>query len=258
MLADVVDLLRCPHCGAGLALEGAAVRCPAGHSFDVARQGYVTLATGPGDDGEMVVAREKFLQAGHFEPVATALAERVDSGPVVDLGSGPGDYLARVLGADRAGLALDSSPYALRRAARVHPRVGAVGCDVWRELPVRGEVAGTVIDVFSPRNGAEIARILRPGGTLVVVTPAQRHLAQLVDAFGLLMVDPSKQERLDAQLAPHLQRVDTTPLEFELTLAPEDATALVAMGPSAHHGGAQVREPIAVTASVELSVWRRL
>ena len=33
----------CPLCGAALTREGPAARCGNGHSFDVARQGYVHL-----------------------------------------------------------------------------------------------------------------------------------------------------------------------------------------------------------------------
>jgi 23S rRNA (guanine745-N1)-methyltransferase len=181
----------------------------------------------------------------------------VHAGPVVDLGAGTGGYVARALGADRAGLALDSSKHALRRAARAHARIGAVGCDVWRDLPVRDGAAATALSIFAPRNGPEIARILSPGGRLVAVTPSQRHLAELVEAFGLLTVDSRKRERLDEQLGPHLEREAVDALEFDLTLDPGAATALIRMGPSAHHVAAEADEPVNTTVSVELSVWRR-
>ena len=57
-------LFCCPLCGAPLAREDHAVRCPRGHSFDRARQGYVHLlppsqmhAKVPGDSKEMVDSR---------------------------------------------------------------------------------------------------------------------------------------------------------------------------------------------------------
>ena len=61
------------------------MRCGEGHSFDVARQGYLSLLAGEGtphagDTAEMVAARERFLGAGHFEPLAEALADRRRSG----------------------------------------------------------------------------------------------------------------------------------------------------------------------------------
>jgi len=253
VLADVLDLLRCPHCREGLGLEEAVVRCANGHAFDVARQGYVTLTTGPGDSAAMMAAREKFLQTRHYEPIAAALRRHVaGDDPVVDLGAGTGYYLALL---DRPGLAVDSSRYALRRAAKL-PRVGAVGADVWGELPIRDGVAGTVLSVFSPRNGPEIARILRGAGRLVVVTPTQRHLRELVERHGLVTVDPLKRERLDQQLAG-LAWIHEEAIEFDLRLEAEDANALIDMGPSAHHEHERVHETTETVASVELTVWQR-
>ena len=61
MLADVVDLLRCPVCGEALAEADGSLRCAAGHSFDIARQGYANLVPGRADTPEMVEARDAFL-----------------------------------------------------------------------------------------------------------------------------------------------------------------------------------------------------
>jgi len=260
-LAALAPVLRCPVCHAGLRLADRALRCPNGHAFDVARQGHVTLAPRrgrlpDGDTAAMVAAREAFLGAGHFAPLTAAIAdaaretellrtapagareaEHLPAPLVVDAGAGPGQHLAGVLDAlgDAWGLALDASRPALRRAARVHPRVAAVACDVWRELPLRDAAAHLVLDVFAPRNGAEFARVLAPGGAVVVVTPTPRHLAELTGPLGLLAVDPRKPERLRAELTPHLRPAGRRELTFALALAPGEVRGLVAMGPSAHH-----------------------
>jgi 23S rRNA (guanine745-N1)-methyltransferase len=246
------------------------VGCAARHSFDVARHGYLSLLPGDArlgsaDTREMVSAREAFLEAGHLEPLAEAIgdeAERVaGDGAIVDLGAGTGWYLARLLDRlpDRAGLALDLSKHALRRAARAHPRIGAVACDVWRGLPVRDGVAGLVLCAFAPRNGAEIARVLGPGGALVVVTPTERHLHELVSAFELLTVDERKEERLAAQLDAHLGRERRVEREWEVELGREDVVNAVSMGPSAHHVqlGAAEAGRMRATASVTISIHRR-
>ncbi len=80
MLADIVDYLICPVCRADVRLDGSTLRCAAGHSFDVAKQGYVSLLVGnrpPGtaDSQEMVAARAAFLDQGHYAPLADAVAE---------------------------------------------------------------------------------------------------------------------------------------------------------------------------------------
>ncbi len=453
--------LCCPHCGEALTRAGGAVRCAAGHSFDVARQGYVDLTgAGPraaGDSAEMVAAREAFLAAGHFEPIAAAVAEEVSrvaaavgveegragvdwrtagveegragvdrrtagvkegragvdrrtagvkagragrvgrtagieagdvagsgrtagteggdaagsgrtadteagdaagagrtagteagdaagagrtadteagdaagagrtadteagdaagagrtagteagdaagagrtagteagdaagagrtagteagdaagagrtagsdgdgdgrdaragdvsaAGCVVEVGAGTGYYLSRARG-QRPGIALDSSRYAARRAARAG--LGAVVCDVWRELPVRDGVAVAVLCVFAPRNAPEMRRVLAPGGAIVVVTPTPRHLAELVEPLGLVRVDERKPERLAASLGEP-ERIRE--VEAEMRLSRDDVAALIGMGPSAHHVNAQrVARPAAATLSVHVAVYR--
>jgi 23S rRNA (guanine745-N1)-methyltransferase len=265
-------------CGAGLTPAVASLRCASGHSFDVARQGYVNLLTGNapaglGDSVEMVDARSAFLEAGHFDPLVRGVAEmaadatRGVAGAVVDVGAGTGRYPAATLDLlpGRAGLALDGSRFAARRAARAHPRMGAVVCDAWRRLPIRDGVAAVVLDVFAPRNGAETARTLATGGSLIVATPTARHLEELVDPLRLLTVDELKQERLRAELAPHLHRDGASLVEQEMMLDRGAVAHLVAMGPSARHTDpaeleraiAGLGDPAAVTLSVTVSRWRR-
>ncbi len=280
-LAAVAGRLRCPNCGAPLGAVDGTLRCERGHSFDVARQGHVTLRSPRhgvlrGDTAQMVVARETFLGGGHYAPIAGEVAlaaeqvggSRAGEGRLVaDVGAGTGHYLAALLSrwSEAWGLALDASAPALRRAARAHPRIAAVACDVWQSLPLQDRAAQVVLNVFAPRNLDEIARVLSPRGLLVVVTPTPEHLQQLVGRLGLLAVATDKQARLHAALPSDLEAVSRRPLEFELELRHPDIEALAAMGPSAHHvSPGDLRARLAglppsstVTASVVVETFRR-
>jgi 23S rRNA (guanine745-N1)-methyltransferase len=268
MLAEVVTCLRCPVCRAGLdPAGGAGLRCPRGHSFDRARQGYVDLTSGPaphpGDTADMVAARAAFLGAGHYGFVSAELAARApERGLIVDAGAGTGAHLAAVLDAHpgAVGLALDVSRYALRRSARAHPRAAAARCDVWAGLPLADRSVAALLNVFAPRNGAEFARVLRADGALLVVTPGPDHLRELVDALGLLRVDPSKEDRLAASLGRWFTPVSSTVARRRLSLTHAEVETLVGMGPSAWHTGAAdlaariaaLPAPVAVTAEVRI------
>jgi 23S rRNA (guanine745-N1)-methyltransferase len=244
-----VGLLACPVCGAALTPlpDDDGLGCAAGHRFDRARQGHVTLLS-PGhrppsaDSAEMVADRVAFLGAGHYAGITRALAAAAldgdrPPGTLLDLGGGTGHHLGGVLDAapGAVGVVLDSSAYAARRAARAHPRAVAVVADSWARLPVRDAVVDRVLVVFAPRNGPEIARVLRPDGRLVVVTPAADHLAEIVGPLGLLRVDPDKAARLASSLEPFLQPVGTTGHREELVLDRGAVATLVGMGPHARH-----------------------
>lgn len=247
MLPDLIDMLACPHCGGELRENSGALVCSRGHTSNIARQGYVSLlgrdaGTHTADSMEMVAARERFLSAGNFQPIADGVVEALAGleveGPVVDIGAGPGWYLARVLDAmpDRSGLALDNSKFAARKAARCHARAGAVVADIWDELPVMTGSAAAAINIFSPRNGIEIHRILANGGRLVVVTPGPDHLHELIEPFGMISVDSSKQQRLEKSLGEAFEMdelPDATVLDWRMELNREAVGDLIAMGPSA-------------------------
>ena len=279
MIADAIACLRCPHCAEPLVERERVLGCANGHAFDVARQGYANLLArseppGTADTASMVAARDAFLRAGHFAPIAQAAAAAAVSmlaggiaGCVVEVGAGTGYYLAQVLDASpgRVGLALDISKQAARRAAKAHPRAAAVVGDTWASLPVQDGAAALVLDVFAPRNPAEFARILAPGGSLVVVTPTPAHLIELVDVLGMLHVPEDKRDRLDESLAAEFALIERSECEYAMALAHSEVAELLAMGPSAWHADeaasgraiARLPEPAYVTASVTLSVYAR-
>jgi 23S rRNA (guanine745-N1)-methyltransferase len=267
MIDGALPYLRCPVCGEGLARPGdQALRCRQGHSFDIARQGYVNLTAGrsphPGDSAEMIADRAAFLAEGHYDFIAAALAEtvRADDGLVLDAGTGTGDYLTRVLDALPAaqGLGVDVSKPALRRAARAHPRAGAALADLWRPLPLADASVSVLLNVFAPRNGPEFHRIIRPGGMLLVVTPAQDHLRELVHTHGLIRVDPAKADRVAETLGPSWRAESAATHRRTLRLTPTRIRTLIGMTPSARHVPPDKIKATeqTVTAAVTLTVYR--
>ncbi|MGW1811390.1 putative RNA methyltransferase [Streptomyces sp. NPDC002078] len=243
-----LDLLRCPTCRTSrLHPDRGALRCGAGHTFDIARHGYVSLLTGTratsGDDAAMVQARDRFLGTGRYAPIRQAVARlAADSasapGTVVDVGCGTGYYLAGVLDQlpGARGLGLDTSVRALRSAARAHERAAAATWDVFRPFPLGDAVADVVLDVFAPRNPAEFHRVLRPAGRLIVVRPTGLHLAELRGQVpAMVTIDPAKEQRLHRAMAPYFEAVDTDRVEYPMDLVGLEALDLVGMTPSARH-----------------------
>lgn len=276
-LDAILGRLLCPIChSSALRRDDRTIRCPAGHSFDVARQGYVSLLSGRrrhrGDTAAMVAARESFLGQGHFgalRSTITALAAEYAprrSGLVVDLAGGTGYYLGAVLdAAPRAwGVTMDVSAAALRRASRAHPRGAAVAADMWQRLPLVPRSAAVVLNVFGPRTPAEIDRVLTDDGVLIIATAGAGHLRELRDRLGMIGVDLCKADRLQRAFAG-FREVARQSVSWRLALRHDEVRALVSMGPSAHHVDVEWRDRaveqlpdvVGLTVAVDVVVLRR-
>jgi 23S rRNA (guanine745-N1)-methyltransferase len=289
------DLLICPYCAASLTRDANALRCEHGHSFDVARDGYVYLrrTRNSGDSAEMLHARRAFLESGHYAPLAALISRTIEasiggeSGPppaqprtsngraadvnILDSGCGEGYYLERL----RAHLTatapakvcrfwgLDSSRDAARMAARRCREATVVVGDLKDALPFATGSLQVVVDVFAPRNAAEFARVIAPAGLLLIVVPNPDHLAELRDDYRLIGIEEQKEQHVLASLSDHFTAFDMRTLTLALDLSQEDISLLVAMSPSQRHDAA--RHPITlrgedrrrVTASFRLVTCRR-
>lgn len=266
-MPEWIDVLACPVCGRPLSARAGGAGCPRGHHFDSARSGYLNLTPGRasgrvGDSADMVRAREAFLAAGHFEPIAAALAAAAPRATVVaEIGCGTGWYLQRVAAAAGAQVAigLDLSKPAVDRAAKSLPDLRFAVADVQERVPLRDGAAGLVLSVFAPRPAAELARVTAAGATFLTAFANEDHLAALRDRAGLIGVHAGKLERLRAALVPAFEAGGNASVRRPITLTPADAAALVAMGPAARHGAsaAGIEAPVEDVLSVTVASFVR-
>ena len=256
----LTDTLRCPVCGApmGVSAEGRGLACVASvternpkgkvHLFDGGAGGYVNLAphhSGGGDSKEAVRARSSFLRSGYYAPAAEAIAALVreitpDGGLVLDAGCGEGYYSNRiseegcsVLGVDLSKFATDTAAKTARRErmnrGQASSTLYAVGSVF--ELPVADGSFHTVVNIFAPCAPAEYARVLKPGGHLVVAGAGERHLFGLKE---LIYDDPylnDPRRDLPAE-GDGLRLLEIRNVTFEITVTdPDHREALFSMTP---------------------------
>ena len=252
--------LACPVCGAGqsqhVRREAGAVRCERGHAFDIARQGYVNLGASQkdvrADTAAMVMAREAMHASGAFDGAARALNAAVaarDWGEgelrFADLAGGSGFYAARLLeslaaggvgepSAQARGLVLDLSTAALKRAVAAHERIAGVAADLTKGIPLRDGSVHALVNVFGPRNGAEMRRVLASDGACFVVSPSSHHLEQLVSELGMLQVADDKAERVERAMQGFTVQ-GRERCEERVEFGEAQLRNIIAMGPSAHH-----------------------
>ena len=209
-------LLRCPLCGGLFTRYNKSLRCDSGHSFDVAKAGYVNLLppgkeknARTGDERDMVKAREEFLSAGHYAAISDALADAAaqyaprESYTVCDMGCGEGYHtcrfaarLAERTGAPVTAVGFDASKYAAERACKRAVREGLMPKDgigaafdgnasayfmpgnIFR-LPLADHSVNLALSMFAPVAGDEAKRVLTEDGLLIVVSSGKEHLLEM-------------------------------------------------------------------------------
>jgi 23S rRNA (guanine745-N1)-methyltransferase len=204
---EVMTILRCPVCQTDLLIEGKRYLCGAGHSFDIARQGYVNLllssqrpSSAPGDSTEMIADRRAFLDADHYLPLRDLVLHRLDRlggqlpdrlQQVLDLGCGEGYYTAAFADPTRRCVyGLDISKPALLLAAKRSDAVTwCIGTS--RALPFHDRSLDVVLNIFCRPHIAETQRVLSESGVLLLVGPGTNHLQEL---RAVLYDDVIKQE----------------------------------------------------------------
>ncbi len=187
-------MLICPKCGEKLTDKGRSFTCPNCHCYDKAKSGYVNLLLSnqmktkfPGDNKLMVQARKAFLDKGYYEILAEALQNNVKEHTftgcrILDAGCGEGYYTEKIcnavsdiaeeiIGVDISKCAAD---YAAKRTKSALFAVASVF-----HLPIETESCDILTTLFAPYCGEEFLRVLKRGGIMIMVIPAERHLWQL-------------------------------------------------------------------------------
>src|SRR5579864_6899908 len=185
-------MLLCPvrHCHMALVRVERRLLCPRGHSFDVARSGYINLlqpqerrSKQPGDTAAAIAARRRLHDRGVTEPMLRAIAKTIVALPsdiVLDAGCGEGFYLgtlASEIGFDAHGL--DISVPAIDAAARRYPVCKWIVANADRFVPYADRSFSIILSITARMNAGEFRRVLRDDGRLLVALPSPEDLIEL-------------------------------------------------------------------------------
>ena len=272
----MTELFACPLCGGGLTRQAGSLRCPAGHCFDVAREGYTYLlpvnrrhSKSPGDDKAMAAARSAFLSKGWYAPLRDALCKLSvsltgDAPAVLDTGCGEGYYTAGVYralldaGKVPTVAGTDISKPILRLAAKREKNIQFAVASSYH-LPVADTSIDLLLNCFSPFAQEEFSRVLRPGGRMIYVVPGAEHLYQMK---AVLYEKPYKNPVQQVEY-PGFRAIDEREVQGTITVPAAQLEALFAMTPyywKTPKSGCQrlaALEELAVTISFDIHVFRR-
>lgn len=193
------EVLHCPFDQLPLSPSPTQLRCPQGHSFDIARDGYVNLlpvhhkkTKDPGDNKVMVQARHDFLAAGHYDRIAQAvnalciqhLAAAQTPRRILDTGCGEGFYLRQLDQAlqteviERELIGLDISKHAIQKAAKTRQDICWLVAS-GKQAPIQAHSLDLILCLFGFCFYADFAHLLKPSGLLLRVDAGPTHLIEL-------------------------------------------------------------------------------
>ena len=185
-------MLLCPvrDCHLALARQDRRLLCPRGHSFDVARSGYINLlqpqerrSKQPGDTVAALAGRRRLHERGVTESLLRGIGEMIgarSTDVVLDAGCGDGFYLgslARQTGFDAHGV--DISTAAVDAAARRYPECEWIVANADRFVPYADKSFSLVLSITARMNAEEFRRVLRDDGRLLIALPAPEDLIEL-------------------------------------------------------------------------------
>ncbi|MBM0874555.1 methyltransferase domain-containing protein [Acinetobacter pittii] len=265
------QVLMCPVCRQSLNLTERTWRCEQGHSYDVAKQGYVNLhvvqhkhSKNPGDTPESVDARRAFLQDGYYQPLqqaVVALLKQLDVKAILDIGCGEGYYTSAMQQVVEQCVGVDIAKNAVQRAAKLNTEVTWV-VGTGATLPVLDQSMDACTSLFSPIPQAEIARVLKDEGYLIVVTPASEHLYAMREAL-FEQVNPHTPEKFVEQLQNLFELKQEQIIDAPFVLDQQALKNLIAMTPYAYKASPERRSQLEqqsqleITASFQIYVFQK-
>ncbi|WP_286219741.1 putative RNA methyltransferase [Marinobacter apostichopi] len=264
------DALACPLDGKILHRDGNSWRCESGHSFDIARQGYVHLlpvqkkrSREPGDSKDMVAARQRFLNAGFYDAISDAVNRIVAGGlpeaglvRLLDAGCGEGYYTRRLAESkpesrEVAVVGLDISKWAVLAAAKQDKEMSwVVGSNA--NLPVLPGTLDAVLCLFGFPVYSEFHRVLKSGGLVLQVDAGPDHLRELRE----IIYPELRPEKSRSEAAPEgFELAASEPVRHTLTLTGQEVIAdLLAMTPHLYRASAEGRERAAKLTELTVTV----
>ena len=234
------DLFRCPICQGRLRAGETSLRCEAGHDFALSRKGYVDFcpaAKAGAYDESLFESRERFIAGGFYESMLAHIRDMLQrlapEGPLLDAGCGEGSFLKAILPDPtiRIGLGLDLSRPGIRRASR-----GGGGW-LWAvgdlaKLPVQTWAAGAILNILSPANYPEFARVLSPAGAVLKVVPGERYLQEVrALAKDRLRRESYSNERVVKLFEDRFRVLERREIRETFPLTEAQAADLIAMTP---------------------------
>ncbi len=272
-------MLICPVCQHPLTRDDRQLSCENRHSFDMAKQGYFNLLLNqakkskqPGDNGEMVIARTRFLNGGFYQSISDAINQMAidmlwqeesaddqatDGNHILDLGCGEGYYTARLAQAlsdhqiENTVYGLDISKDAVKAACKRDKSIHWLVAN-GTKAPFKANSMKLILNIFNRIMPATLKDLCHEQGKVLVASSGQYHLKELKEAI----YDTPKFVEFDAisAMGEHFKHEHRQTLDFTVKLKPSDTKDLLYMTPHAWRSNPETQKALLSQEELELRI----
>ena len=242
-----MPIIICPNCKSPLIKSVRSMRCENSHCFDVAKQGYVNLLLAnkkhthsPGDNKEMIKAREAFLSTGHYDFLIKGIESGIEplnlfSGSndihLLDIGCGSGYYTRNIFKEQSINkIGLDISKIAVTKAAAIDKLSTYIVGSAF-DLPIADDAVDLALNIFSPFEMAELKRVLKSGGYFIKVVPIGNHMREIAELVYKEFNSHTSTVKSELEGDPEIEVVHSEYLQNTITLEEQNLHDFISMTP---------------------------
>lgn len=231
-LNDICTIISCPFCSAPVIIKNNSIICSNNHTFNVSKKGTVILyktsrlKKSKIYNSNLFINRRKFINCGFYDKLHSEISAIINQNNVktiLDMGSGEGTHDFKIINklinknVKLIGIDLSKDAIDLSNNFLDDTYIGIVG-DL-NQLPFKDNSIDLILNILSPANEKEMARVLKKNGMIIKVTPKHEYLYELRKALNIkdyeneLIIEHNIEEKYDILMKKEI--IDCYPLDEE-------------------------------------------
>ena len=237
----VIQFLQCPVCKNKFIFNGKSLVCKKGHCFDVSRKGYINFSQPRKEklyNSNLFQNRSYIFELGLYKAVVNKINEMLEdlsipnNSVLVDAGCGEGYYCREVhfKGCTKT-IGFDLSKDAIQYASGKDKESFYMVADL-ANIPIQNNVAGIILNVFTPANYKEFRRIISKNGVIVKATPKENYLVELREvAYPFLINKTYNSHEVSEYIEKNVKIIKKERVKYSLAISSDDIIRIAQMTP---------------------------
>ena len=241
-LNDIHTIISCPFCSTSVNIKNNSIICSNNHTFNISKKGTVILyktsklKKSKIYNSNLFINRRKFINCGFYDNLHFEISKIINQNnieTILDMGSGEGTHDFKIINhlvnknIKLIGIDLSKDAIDLSNDFLNDTYIGIVG-DL-NQLPFKDNTIDLILNILSPANEKEMARVLKKNGMIIKVTPKYEYLYELRKALNIkdyeneLIIEHNIEEKYEVLMKKEIMNcypLDKEQLQYLVNMTP--------------------------------------